>query len=56
MGSRACCTTRSTTAGFPRRNQSRIQWEGIDGTSIEALGSLPIDAGRAESFLRMPRN
>jgi alpha-mannosidase len=38
---------------FPTGNQSRIQWEGIDGTSIEAIGSLPIDAGRAESFLRI---
>jgi alpha-mannosidase len=38
---------------FPTGNQSRIQWEGIDGTAIEALGSLPVDAGRAESFLRI---
>jgi alpha-mannosidase len=39
---------------FPKGNQSRIQWEGIDGTTIEALGALPIDAGRADSFLRLP--
>ena len=38
---------------FPTANQSRIQWEGIDGTSIEALGSVPLDASRAESFLRL---
>jgi alpha-mannosidase len=38
---------------FPTANQSRIQWEGIDGTSIEAIGSLPIDPSRAESFLRI---
>jgi len=38
---------------FPTGNQSRVQWEGFDGTSIEAMGGLPIDAGRAESFLRI---
>ena len=38
---------------FPTSNQSRIQWEGIDGTTIEAIGCLPLDAGRAESFLRL---
>ena len=38
---------------FPTGNQSRIQWEGIDGTTIEAVGCLPVDAGRAESFLRL---
>ena len=40
---------------FPTSNQSRIQWEGIDGTTIESLGCLPIDAGRAESFLALRR-
>ena len=38
---------------FPTGNQSRVQWEGIDGTAIEAIGCLPLDAGRAESFLRL---
>ena len=38
---------------FPTGNQSRVQWEGIDGTTIEAIGCLPLDAGRAESFLRL---
>ena len=38
---------------FPTGNQSRIQWEGLDGTTIEAIGCLPIDATRAESFLRL---
>jgi alpha-mannosidase len=39
---------------FPTGNQSRVQWEGLDGTSLDALGCLPLDAGRAESFLRLP--
>ena len=36
---------------FPTGDQSRIQWEGLDGTTIEAIGCVPLDAGRAESFL-----
>lgn len=36
---------------FPTANQCRIQWEGIDGTTIEAIGRLPLDANRSESFL-----
>jgi alpha-mannosidase len=36
---------------FPTRNQSRIQWEGFDGATIEAVGSIPLDASRAETFL-----
>jgi len=38
---------------FPTSDRSRIRWEGLDGTAIEALGSLPLDAGRAESFLQI---
>jgi alpha-mannosidase len=40
---------------FPTDSQSRIQWEGIDGTSVESLGCLPIDAARAELFLSLPK-
>ena len=36
---------------FPVGSQSRIQWEGIDGSTIEALGCVPLDASRADSFL-----
>ncbi len=38
---------------FPTGNQSRIQWEGIDGATVEAIGSVPIDAGGTGSFLRL---
>lgn len=38
---------------FPTTHQSRIQWEGIDGTTLEAFGCVPLDAGRAESFLQL---
>ncbi len=40
---------------FPTADQSRIQWEGIDGTIIESLGCLPIDAGRADVFLSLAK-
>jgi len=39
---------------FPTSNQSRIQWEGIDGTALEAIARVPLDVGRADAFLRLP--
>ena len=39
---------------FPVGNTSRLRWEGIDGTTVEALLRVPLDASRAEGFLRMP--
>ena len=39
---------------FPTGEQSRVQWEGIDGTLIESLAAVPIDAVRSEPFLAMP--
>jgi alpha-mannosidase len=40
---------------FPTSDQSLVSWEGLDGTTIESLGCLPIDAGRAELFLALPK-
>ena len=39
---------------FPTANQSRIQWQGFGGASIDALARIPLDADRAESFFRLP--
>ncbi len=39
---------------FPAGNQSCIQWEGLDGTSLDALAKIPLDADRADSFFRLP--
>jgi len=39
---------------FPNGNQSCIQWEGFDGTAIDALCKLPLDVNRVDSFLRLP--
>ena len=36
---------------FPGGNQSRTRWEGLDGTSLEALTRIPDDVGRADAFL-----
>ncbi len=38
---------------FPANGQGRFQWEGIDGTVVEAAGGVPIDADRPESFLSL---
>jgi alpha-mannosidase len=39
---------------FPSGNQSKIRWEGIDGTDIEALARIPLEVDRPENFLRLP--
>ncbi len=38
---------------FPAGNQSRVQWQGVDGRNFEALARLPLDAGCPASFLRL---
>jgi alpha-mannosidase len=39
---------------FPTGNQSCIQWEGLDGTTIQAVGRLPFDISRADAVLSLP--
>ncbi|MBN2580131.1 MAG: hypothetical protein JXB10_14165 [Pirellulales bacterium] len=39
---------------FPAGRQSRIQWQGFDDAAIESVTTIPLDAGRPESFLRFP--
>ncbi|MCR4415150.1 MAG: hypothetical protein NUV77_22240, partial [Thermoguttaceae bacterium] len=38
---------------FPADNQSKMRWEGFDGTEIESLARVPIEATRADAFLRL---
>ncbi|MCA9262462.1 MAG: hypothetical protein KDA60_01390 [Planctomycetales bacterium] len=38
---------------FPTGSQSRARWQGIDGTTIDTLCSVPLDAGRPETFLNL---
>lgn len=39
---------------FPRGDQSKSRWEGLDGSSLEVLARLPLDARAASSFLSFP--
>lgn len=39
---------------FPTGNQSRIRWQGLDGSTLEALARVPTDGSSAETFLRLP--
>jgi len=39
---------------FPAGNQSKVRWQGFDGTAIEALVRVPLDAGSGQSFLKLP--
>ena len=36
---------------FPRADESKFYWEGIDGSTIEAFGRIPVDASSPETFL-----
>jgi alpha-mannosidase len=36
---------------FPRPHQAKAKWESLDGTAIDILGQLPIDAAKADSYL-----
>jgi len=36
---------------FPRAEQSKAIWEGLDGTTIEILSRVPLDVERPETFL-----
>ena len=40
---------------FPKSDQSRIRWEGMDRSVINCLARVPIDVARPESFLSLCR-
>ena len=40
---------------FPTSHQSKIRWEGLDGTTVDGLGRVPLDAAQPDSFLRIAR-
>ena len=35
---------------FPRIAQSKTRWQGLDGSTIDAFGRIPLDANRPETF------
>jgi alpha-mannosidase len=39
---------------FPAGQQSRIQWQGFDESAVECVASIPLDAGKPETFLQLP--
>ncbi len=40
---------------FPTGNQSKIRWEGLDGSVVEALVRVPLNAGQSDVFLDLPK-
>ena len=40
---------------FATASQSKVRWEGLDYSAIDALTRLPLDANRPETFLGLPR-
>ncbi len=39
---------------FPVGNQSRVQWAGIDGSTLDAVARVPVDVSHGDAFLRFP--
>jgi alpha-mannosidase len=39
---------------FPRAEQSKFRWEGVDSSALDAVARIPLDASRPESFLGLP--
>jgi len=40
---------------FATTSQSKVRWEGLDYSAIDALTRLPLDANRSATFLGLPR-
>ena len=40
---------------FATASQSKVRWEGLDYSAIDALVRLPLDASRSDTFLGLPR-
>src|SRR3954469_2889003 len=38
---------------FPERDRRKTRWEGLDDSAIDALASPPLDANKAESYIRL---
>lgn len=40
---------------FPTPDQAKVRWEGLDSSAIDALGRVPLDASKPETFLDLAR-
>ncbi len=40
---------------YPDDEQTRLHWEGLDGTSVEAFSRIPLAGDTASTFLRFPQ-
>lgn len=38
---------------FPTGSQSKVEWQGFDGTSVHAVARIPLDAGDPATFLSL---
>ncbi len=38
---------------FPTESQSKVEWQGFDGTSVNAITRIPLDAGDPATFLSL---
>jgi alpha-mannosidase len=40
---------------YPGGDQGKARWEGMDGTAVDCLFRLPLDASKPEAFLTLPQ-
>ena len=53
LGFRGAVHTTLDDGRFPTENQSKVEWQGLDGTAIDALTRIPLDAGDSATFLAL---
>jgi alpha-mannosidase len=54
LGFRAALHFTLDDGRFPSGNQSKIRWEGVDGSVLDGLARLPLEITRSDNFLRLP--
>ncbi|HLA84430.1 MAG TPA: hypothetical protein VJL29_06525 [Thermoguttaceae bacterium] len=53
-GFTAACHFTLDGGRFPTGSQSKIQWEAAGGSPLDTVARVPLDAARADDFLRLP--
>lgn len=53
LGFRAALHTSLDQGRYPQGSQFKTRWEGLDGTAIDMIGRVPLDASQPGTFLRL---
>ena len=53
LGFQGACHATMEEGRFPQSSQVKTRWEGFGGASMDVLAKVPLDAGKAETFLSL---